>query len=281
MSLGIWSVNWHLWPSCNYSCVFCFATFPELKGLKKRYLTKNEGKRLLLLLKRHGTEKITFVGGEPLLCPWLGEYVSYAKSLGLITTIVTNGSLLKDEFLNKYGEFIDWIGLSIDSSSDVVERKLGRGKGDHLRNIIKLVPKIKELGIRIKINVTITKAILQEDLHKIINQLNPDRLKFFQVLEIEGENDGKIENLLIDEAEFQEFIKRHADLNPIGENNDIMRGSYVMIDPLGRFFDSTRGHYIYSDPITKVGVETAFQQITFEQPKFFLRGGMYFREYTD
>ena len=85
----------------------------------------------------------------------------------------------------------------------------------------------------------------------------------------------------IDETEFQEFIEQHADLNPVVENNDIMRGSYVMIDPLGRFFDNTRGRHIYSDPILEVGIEEAFRQITFEQPKFFLRGGMYFREYTD
>ncbi|WP_282071372.1 hypothetical protein [Polaribacter atrinae] len=39
-----------------------------------------------------GFEKITFAGGEPMLCPWLPKLIKTAKELGLTTMIVTNGS---------------------------------------------------------------------------------------------------------------------------------------------------------------------------------------------
>ena len=39
------------------------------------------------------------------------------------------------------------------------------------------------------------------------------------------------------------------------ESNELMRGSYVMVDPAGRFFDNVEGGHTYSRPILEVGVE--------------------------
>ena len=116
------SVNFHLTRACNYGCEFCYARFPTLHTC----LPVKEAKLLITLLHDNGTEKITFVGGEPFLYRDLGELVQYAKSLGMITMIVTNGSLITQEFLKKYASCIDWIGLSIDSGIETIEKALGR-----------------------------------------------------------------------------------------------------------------------------------------------------------
>jgi organic radical activating enzyme len=40
-----------------------------------------------------GLGKITFAGGEPTLCPWLHDLIAIAKKTGMVTMLVTNGSL--------------------------------------------------------------------------------------------------------------------------------------------------------------------------------------------
>ncbi len=270
--LSVRSVNWHVWPHCNYECKFCFARFQAEKG-EDSILKPHEGFRLISRLVEAGMEKITFVGGEPLLCPWLGEYLRFAKDLGCLTMIVTNGSLITEEFLQNYGAAIDWIGVSIDSGNEFTEHTLGRGEGGHLSNLKEVTRLLRYYDIKLKVNVTITRWVLEEDLHEILEILQPDRLKFLQVLPVKGQNDEYIEDLSISSAEFYNFVGQHEDLNPIGEDNEMMMESYVMVDPLGKFLQNTQGTYIYSEPILEVGVLEALRQVGFSWNKLVERGG--------
>jgi len=90
------SVNFHLWEPCNMRCKFCFATFQDVKQsiLPKGHLPKKEAIEVVKKLAIYGFKKITFAGGEPLLCPWLPDLMKTAKELGMTTMIVTNGSRL-------------------------------------------------------------------------------------------------------------------------------------------------------------------------------------------
>jgi len=68
-------------------------------------------------------------------------------------------------------------------------------------------------------------------------------------------------------------LKEIIDLVP--EQNELMRGSYVMIDPAGRFFDNASGMHHYSKPILEVGVKEAYNEVTISNEKFRQRGGLY------
>ncbi|MEM2143534.1 MAG: viperin family antiviral radical SAM protein [Candidatus Thorarchaeota archaeon] len=270
--LSVVSVNWHVWPSCNYRCIFCFARFDRPDG-RLSFLARDEGLELISQLVDSGMEKISFVGGEPMLCPYLGDYIRHAKGLGCLTMVVTNGSLITDEFLKRHEGTIDWIGLSMDSSDESKERTLGRGYGNHLTQLISVAKMARRHGIRLKLNVTVTRPVLDEDLHHIIRQIQPDRLKFFQVLRIEGQNDDSFDDLSVSREEFEAFVNRHRDLDPIAEDNEMMTGSYVMIDPLGRFFQNTQEKYIFSRPINEIGVMGALKQVGFSWSKLLRRRG--------
>lgn len=117
------------------------------------------------------------------------------------------------------------------------------------------------------------------DMRPLIRALRPHRWKVFQVLPVGGQNDGKVESLLIAPDQFAGFVARHADLpapfTPIVEGNDAMTGSYAMIDPLGRFFSNVAGHHTYSRPILDVGVATALQESRFMPHRLVRRGGVY------
>ena len=95
------SINFHLWQPCNYRCKFCFARFQDVKSsvLPKGHLSKEDSIKVVNKNVDHGFEKITFVGGEPLLCPWLDELICIAKAGGLTSMVVTNGHTLTKEWL--------------------------------------------------------------------------------------------------------------------------------------------------------------------------------------
>ncbi|MHA1267542.1 MAG: viperin family antiviral radical SAM protein [Candidatus Helarchaeota archaeon] len=265
------AINFHVWPKCNYQCKFCFAHFKDCQ----EGLSKEQALSLIALLSIWGIKKINFAGGEPTLCPYLGELLHYSKELGLTTSIISNGTGISREFLTKNAKVLDWVGLSIDSGNEVIQRFLGRGRGDHVSSTIKRAQMVKKFSIKLKINTVVTSVNYQEDMNWLIKKLKPDRWKVFQVLPIENENKLSCKILLVTKAQFGEFIRRHKENHPIVESNRAMLNSYVMIDPRGRFYQNTGHVYVYSRPILEVGIEAAFQDICWDYDTFRRRGGIY------
>jgi radical S-adenosyl methionine domain-containing protein 2 len=280
------TVNFHLWQPCNMSCRFCFATFRDVRRtvLPEGHLRQKDAEQVVCRLAEAGFLKITFAGGEPLLCPWIADLIRLAARSGLTTALVTNGSLLSGEVLNELNGDLDWITISIDSILPRTLTAVGRrtagsvSSEDEFRT---LCEQVKEAGFRLKINTVVTAINWQENMTGFIIDTHPERWKIFQVLPIEGQNSGKVDPFLVTNAQFRAYVTRAMRVTVHGvrvvpEDNDAMTGSYAMVDPAGRFFDGTgRGGYTYSDPILSVGVAQAIAQITISREKFLARGGLY------
>lgn len=269
------AVNFHLFAPCDARCDFCFATFREVKG----QLSLGAVMDLLSRLRAAGTEKLTFAGGEPTLHPHLSAIVAHAHALGFVTSIVTNGARL-DALLDTVPDALDWVALSVDSAVEPVQRSLGRGRGDHVARIRRLAARCHGLGKRLKVNTVVTALNHEEDLRALILELRPARWKVFQVLRVVGQNDGRVEPLLITRAQFEAFVARHrsldhAHIEVVAEDNAAMEDSYAMIDPLGRFYGNHAGQHVVSEPILSAGVHTALRQVEFSSAKFAARGGRY------
>jgi radical S-adenosyl methionine domain-containing protein 2 len=279
------AVNYHLWEPCNMRCQFCFATFQDVKNtlLPKGHLPKQESIEVVKAIAAHGFEKITFAGGEPTLCPWLDELIRTAKEAGMTTTIVTNGTKLDKDFLQRNRPWLDWIALSVDSLDHATNLAIGRaiiGKRPIDReHYLELVSNIREFGYGLKINTVVNSYNSTEQFDALIEHAKPDRWKIFQVTPIVGQNDGKVEKFLIPREAFNSFVDRHRHLSTmttlVPENEDQIIGSYAMIDPAGRFFDDAEGTHRYSEPILTIGVEQAFAQVAPDPDKFLERGGQY------
>lgn len=280
------SVNYHLWKACNMRCKFCFAKFQRddmTDIVPKGHLSREESLQVVEMLAAVGLEKINFAGGEPTLCSWLPDLIHRAKELDMTTSIVTNGSRLTSEYLDGLKESLDWVTLSIDSVSADVNTQTGRSLphgalgDDDYRN---LVLGVRKRGFRLKINTVVTSANKSEDMTEFIRWAQPQRWKIFQVLPMAGQNDDTIGNLPISDDEFTAYVERHLPLTSEGiivvpESNDLMTGSYLMVDPAGRFFDNTTGRHTYSKPILDVGVAQALQEISVDPTTFDQRGGRY------
>ncbi|MBI5529372.1 MAG: radical SAM protein [Deltaproteobacteria bacterium] len=267
-------------------CRFCFETFRDVLAEYRGRVPLGRAD-LVALAEQIGPRfrKVSLAGGEPLLCPDLAEILATLKKHGTKTTsLVTNGSLLiiRPELLDELSGCLDWIGLSVDSAVPATLAKLGRAvRGQPIlpSEYVKLAERIRSYGIRLKVNTVVTTLNCMEDMTPFVQAMKPDgRWKVFQVLPIQGQNDGKVENLLVAPESFSAFVDRHRPAfgaTLVAETNDMMKGSYAMIDPVGRFFDDTRGRHHYSEPIPQVGIDTAFSQVRFIRERFDKRGGEY------
>nr|WP_321227762.1 viperin family antiviral radical SAM protein [uncultured Psychroserpens sp.] len=280
--IAIPSINFHLWKACNMRCKFCFATFEDVVRdfVPKGHLPEADASKVVENIAAAGFKKITFAGGEPLLCKWLPSLIKKSKQLGMTTMIVTNGSKLTEAFLKENTAYLDWIAVSIDSLEDENNIKIGRaitGK----RPLSKvfyydLVDNIKKYGYGLKINTVVNKVNYKDNLTEFIEYANPQRWKVLQVLPIVGQNDAKIDDFKITTEEYNYFLNTHTDVKTIvPESNDEIKGSYVMVDPAGRFFDNAQGTHNYSKPILEVGVQEAIKTMNYDLGKFLERGGIY------
>lgn len=279
------SVNFHLWEPCNMRCKFCFATFQDVKQsiLPKGHLPKEQAVQVVEQLAGLGFEKITFVGGEPTLCPWLSDLISVAKQLGLTTMVVSNGAKLTDKFLKENRKHLDWVTLSIDSLNKATNLSTGRaivGKKALLElDYLNLVEKIKQYGYGLKINTVVNLLNYEENMNNFMRIVKPERWKVFQVLPILGQNDRYIDDFKITAKQFRQFLENHSSLEDftkiIPEINQQMKGTYVMIDPAGRFFGNSEGRHFYSQPILNVGAKKAISEMNYDFEEFINRKGLY------
>lgn len=279
------SVNFHLWQPCNMRCKFCFAGFTDVKTtiLPKGHLSKRDAISLVEAIARFGLSKISFAGGEPTLCPWLIDLVATAKSFGMATMLITNGSRLNTERLTNLQAILDWVVLSIDSI--IPETNLISGRRIGSKDLItekeyrEKINLIHEYGFRLKINTVVHKYNYAESLKTFIEEVRPERWKVMQMLPMEGQNDKWVEQLSINNPQFQRYIQNNRienrAIDVVIEDNNNMKGSYLMIDPAGRFFDNVSGKHSYSPPILEVGVEKALSHISYSMEKFIGRGGLY------
>lgn len=126
-----------------------------------------------------------------------------------------------------------------------------------------------------KINTTVTQLNFEDDFSKLIQIIQPNRWKVFQIHLIKGQNDGEYSKLSITDSQFQAFIDKNKGLLPpsqiIFENEDDMTKSYFMIDPLGQIMDNSNGALKYwglDDGLNNIGK-------IFDFSKFKSRQGIY------
>ena len=282
------AVNWHCEAFCNYRCEFCYAGFESQR--KQPKMSLEEGIEIVQDLALSGVEKINFVGGEPMLHPHLDEWIKESKSCGMVTSIVSNGTNMTIEWLTEMRPHLDWLGLSVDASNDQIHAIMGRanaseykrGESNHLNRALEIASHANDLGYGIKLNTVVTSANAFDDMTDIVLEINPTRWKIFQVLKIDGENDGRVEALLVSDNQFQNYVSRHKEslssstIDVVPENNDAMLGTYAMIDALGHVYTNKEGSYRYSkQTIQSSGFITCWSEVSsgFSHEAFDARGG--------
>ena len=103
---------------CNCRCIMCdiWKNNPRAQRLEERDL-----KELLPALRRLGTRRVVFTGGEALMHPLLFEFCALLKAQGLKITLLSTGMLLKKN-AEPIGRWVDEVILSLDGPQPVHDR---------------------------------------------------------------------------------------------------------------------------------------------------------------
>lgn len=277
----ITTINFHLTKACNFKCRYCFARFNDIS---EAGLTKKQQLELINLLSKSGKfKKINFAGGEPTLLPHIKDLIIYSKSLGFETSIVTNGSKIDFDWVKSISPYLDILAISVDSVNP--NTNLIAGCNDS--GITLTTDKIKDIstacrifGVSLKINTVVSQFNFNEKLTDFINEIKPFRWKILQATKIIGQNDNEFSNIEVSVDSFKRFCEMNKtgllnEIKVIVEDNETIKGSYLMVDCLGRFFDNSNSSHSYSNPILKVGLDEALANITFDSQKFIKRHGNY------
>lgn len=270
-------INWHITEACNFSCRYCYAkwdgdekelihnwgrTEKLLDEIASFFAPDNPSNPLQQSLSWSAL-RLNVAGGEPLLYPnHTLRVLSRARSVGMNTSIITNGSRLSEDVMGQLAPLVSMIGVSIDSARADTNRGVGRvdGRGALLNSqrLAALFSKGRRLnqGLSIKLNTVVNALNADEDMGSTLDAFRPDRWKVFRMLPV------VTSDLAVSSEAFDAFVTRHKRYKDVMcvEDNDVMSESYLMLDPLGRFFQNTRGQhgYDYSEAVDIVGARQAF-----------------------
>lgn len=228
-------VNLHYIGPCNFKCKTCY--FPC-----DTFMLKLESWKRIVdqIVSSVMVKRFNFAGGEPLLAStaFVQGLIDHIKSYGVEVSIITNGFCLTPEFIDRNNGKIDMIGISVDGTNEDINRQIGRAteKGEVLTNerLYELSDHIRAAGMRLKINTQVMKPTCNEDFHELICRVKPDKWKLLCTSIREDVNiDAK--GFVTSEQEFNDFVERHKDLNPIVEKSQDIKNSYYMVFQYGEF----------------------------------------------
>jgi radical S-adenosyl methionine domain-containing protein 2 len=228
--------NFHITDNCNYNCNHCFVNkegnelstenaFKIIDNIERYFLKKNIS-----------NGRINLAGGEPLLHKEIQKVIDYISAKKIEVSLITNGSLLTEKFIQDNIGKLSMIGLSVDSldnaTNEMLERCDNSDNSLSSSRILDLSQWIKKANIKLKINICVSKNNVYENFVDFLNEISPDRLKLLQMTIEKGVNDNSIDDT-ISEQDFNNFCEKYSQFDPIIEPSEKMQNSYFIIDSKG------------------------------------------------
>lgn len=284
-------INLHILEICNYKCEHCFAHFDSQK-----LLTEKEWEKIVdNCIENTDVEEFNIAGGEPLLYKDLMKLVKYIHKKGKLISIITNGSLISDLWIEENAKYFTTIGFSIDSVDRDTLIKQGRHNNQKYlskERFEKICEKIKEINpnCKIKINTVVTKHNLHENLGYIINTLPISRWKILKmdIFQNDSFNNSKISTT---NEEYNNFLKENLkSINNVKlvkktehcknystEFGEIiceqdLKATYVMIDSNGYLVDdSLNNNYTKVCNCLTENIQNGLEKLNFDEETYNIR----------
>ena len=128
--------------TCNYSCPYCYVSdTSEPQG----ELTPDEICSALSQASELGARKIVILGGEPLLYPQLFEMINHINSLGMVSEVFTNGSLITPENAERLFHAGVRISVKLNSLDPDIHDEL-TGETDSMNTALRAIAILRNAG---------------------------------------------------------------------------------------------------------------------------------------
>lgn len=105
-----YKINLHILEACNFRYRQCFSKF----GTEKLLPVKDWEKIVDNCIAGADVPEFNIAGGEPMLYPELVELVQYIRDKGVKVSLITNGSLMDEEWIKNYAGMFE--NLAVASS---------------------------------------------------------------------------------------------------------------------------------------------------------------------
>ena len=251
-------VNFHLCEACNYHCRHCFAKFGSA-----RMLSTSEWKQIAdNIVASHIVSDVNLAGGEPLLHPGTIEIAKYLQEKGVQVSLVTNGSLMTEDWIRESSNLFSMIGFSVDALNPSLQQEIGRCsntdntvmKAKDYAKRIKLIRKYSP-NTKIKVNTVVSSLNQNDCIAEQILEWNIDRWKILKMQDFRNQHFSNTK-ISITEQEFETYVKRSFEILGLAyqkdkvlydyKNNQIvvensLRGDYILIGAGGYLLDNTKG----------------------------------------
>lgn len=157
---------------CSASCdICCFSCSPDKKNFLNKEVIKDYINQMAEIKSETNEEKtVAFTGGEAFVCyDTLKECMTYAKSLGLSSSVVTNGFWAKDELKTRkiFQELTDARLTGMALSVDIYHQKYVPIQC--IKNILRVS---KDFNVKIKIRIMMLKD--DDSFQQTIEKLRPE-----------------------------------------------------------------------------------------------------------
>lgn len=275
------SICWDITSQCNEHCGFCY------RNQNNKELDFESNKIILKKLIDFGVDKISFVGGEPLLYSDLFKLIEWGKFYAknktifsittnaiLLTNIIDNKIVVDEEKINKISELFDWITLSLDAPNSILQSLMGRNVY-HYDRVVAILGYInlKSNNKKVKINTVVSKINIDSmmELYNELCEYNVKRWKVFRFLPSRGSALELKNRYFISEELFANKMLEIEKCNvynkiKISVNGyDTFDNSYVTISSEGQLVVYDGQEYMNKTDLLKDDVSDILQYIDIEK----------------
>lgn len=237
MSLVPISVCWNITNMCNLSCGFCY------KGLSSEMMSENVWQLVVDKLAGSGVKRLVLSGGEPLLVKNINAILFAARNAGLLTSVITNGTLLDHDLSSQLTRSLDEITISLHS----IEESAGaRTSSRDFINGLRNYGIFKNRHVRKRVNTVITRQNSRyiNKIAEAVSLFDVDEWHLMQFFPLHAATEVA-DRFYIDEDDFEhtcvEIQENWPLINVVVSNNSSMSGSYYSISPDGVVYTSRPG----------------------------------------
>ena len=207
------TLQWHITHLCNLRCKHCYQD--DYSAFEKPEEAKTVISQFRDLLNAYGCRgRLNITGGEPLTHPGLFDILLLARSEGLKTGVLTNGTLIGEWEARKLRACgVDYVQISLDGMERVHDSIRGKGSFEKAVNGIYA---LRTQGIFTSISFTAqnnNKGELKR-LASFCEDLGVNKLWFDRVI-IPSEEDK--DNLTLSSDDFRKLCRTAARLNRKGQ----------------------------------------------------------------
>ena len=141
------AVSWSLTNRCNYRCKYC-----NVWEIKSKELTTKQIFSVIDELAKMGTQRMSLIGGEPLLRKDIGKIINYCKKYDFHVTLSSNGTLISKRIKEIKGT--DLLKISFDGPEKIHD--FMRQEGSYL-DVLRAIKVAKNNSIKVMLITTLTK----------------------------------------------------------------------------------------------------------------------------